>query len=193
MVDTSTSDKILRSAHLLILQRGFHGFSFADIAADVGIRKASIHHHFPTKVDLVRTLVVNYRRAVAGGLDGIRTHEPDPLAQLKAYIGYWERCVATDTDPFCLAALLAAELPSLPPEVADEIRGHFRALAAWFEAVLQDAAAAGKVVLAHPAQTEAEVLMAAVHGALLSARAAGDSTRFGIVMSAHLQRLAPSA
>ena len=28
---------------------GFHGFSFRDLAADVGIKSASVHYHFPIK------------------------------------------------------------------------------------------------------------------------------------------------
>ncbi|GAA0769638.1 TetR/AcrR family transcriptional regulator [Ideonella azotifigens] len=193
MADDSTLDRILRSAHQLILQRGFHGFSYADVADQVGIRKPSIHHHFPTKVDLVRTLVANYRQAAAAGLAAIRTNVADPAAQLRAYVGYWERCVATDTDPFCLCALLAAELPSLPPEVAAEVRGHFQALVAWLQAALQDGAAGGQLRLSQPVEVEAHTFMAAVHGALLTARAAGEPSLFGRVMSSHLQRLTPSA
>ncbi|MGO7998244.1 TetR/AcrR family transcriptional regulator, partial [Rhizobium ruizarguesonis] len=56
-----TSDSILTSARALIMTGGYHGFSYADIAAVVGIRNASIHHHFPSKTDLVRPLVVRYR------------------------------------------------------------------------------------------------------------------------------------
>lgn len=48
----STYDKILRLTDTLIQQRGFLGFSYADLAKEIGIRKASIHHHFPGKTDL---------------------------------------------------------------------------------------------------------------------------------------------
>ena len=53
----NTSDEILASARNLIMSGGYNGFSYADISEVVGIRKASIHHHFPSKVDLVRELV----------------------------------------------------------------------------------------------------------------------------------------
>jgi TetR/AcrR family transcriptional repressor of nem operon len=45
----STYDKILRLTDTLIQQRGFLGFSYADLEKAIGIRKASIHHHFPGK------------------------------------------------------------------------------------------------------------------------------------------------
>ncbi len=45
-----------------------NGFSYADIAEVVGIRKPSIHHHFPSKADLVRALVAGYQDDLAAGL-----------------------------------------------------------------------------------------------------------------------------
>ena len=30
---------------------GFNGFSFREIAADVGVKSSSVHYHFPTKGD----------------------------------------------------------------------------------------------------------------------------------------------
>ena len=53
-------DQILVSAQRLVQQRGFNGFSYADIAVEVGIRKASLHHYFPTKTDLGLALIEVY-------------------------------------------------------------------------------------------------------------------------------------
>ncbi|MDP2026901.1 TetR/AcrR family transcriptional regulator [Sulfuriferula sp.] len=41
----------------MVQRRGFNDFSYADIANEVGIRKASLHHHFPTKTDLGLALI----------------------------------------------------------------------------------------------------------------------------------------
>ncbi len=65
---SSTADEILACARNLIIAGGYNGFSYADIADVVGIRKPSIHHHFPSKVDLVRTLVSRYREEVEAGI-----------------------------------------------------------------------------------------------------------------------------
>ncbi|WP_202307841.1 TetR/AcrR family transcriptional regulator [Dryocola clanedunensis] len=48
----STHDSLLELADTLIQENGYQGFSYADLAAGLGIRKASIHYHFPTKTDL---------------------------------------------------------------------------------------------------------------------------------------------
>ena len=57
---TETKTSLLDSAERAVRTYGFDGFSYADLAADVGIRKASIHHHFPTKADLSVALMQRY-------------------------------------------------------------------------------------------------------------------------------------
>jgi len=63
-----TADDILACARSLIVAGGYNGFSYADIAEVVGIRKPSIHHHFPSRADLVKTHVIRYREAAAAGI-----------------------------------------------------------------------------------------------------------------------------
>ncbi|MDQ0393419.1 TetR/AcrR family transcriptional regulator [Labrys monachus] len=188
---STTSDHILACARTLIVAGGYNGFSYADIADVVGIRKASIHHHFPAKVDLVRTLVVRYREEAEAGMAHLERQVSDPLELLRLYAGYWEACIADASAPFCVCALLASQLPVLPEEVALEVRAHFRSLSAWLTSVLERGAQHGRLRLTSTPRAEAEAFMAAVHGAMLSARAYGDPKIFGIVTRPLLERLAP--
>lgn len=187
----TTSEEILRCARSLIIEGGYNSFSYSDIANVVGIRNASIHHHFPSKADLVRALVVQYRQEAEAGLAELERRVPDPLARLRAYAGYWEACITDATAPFCVCALLATQIPVLPEEVAMEVRGHFRALSAWLRSLLERGARQGSLKLAGTAKDEAEVFMAAVHGGMLSARAYGDPKMFAVVTRPLLKRLAP--
>ena len=186
---STTAEDILRCARTLIIAGGYNGFSYADISKVVGIRNASIHHHFPSKSDLVRTLVARYREEAQAGIAGLERNVSDPAEQLRAYAGYWEACIADATEPFCVCALLASQIPVLPDEVAAEVRAHFRALSAWLSSVLERGAKQGRLQLAGTAKAEAEVFMATVHGAMLSARAYGDAKMFGAVVHPVLERL----
>jgi len=186
---TSTSDEILACARNLIVSGGYNGFSYADIAEVVRIRKASIHHHFPTKVALVRTLVSRYRQDAEAGLAGLEQSITDPLEQLRAYIGHWMKCIADGSRPFCICALLASELPLLPPEVALEVKAYFRILCGWLTKALERASELGSIRLSRPAEVEAEMFMATVHGAMLSARVYGDAGVFDFITAGALERL----
>jgi len=187
---SSTADAILACTRSLIASGGYNGFSYADIAEVIGIRKPSIHHHFPSKADLVKTLVAGYLEQAQEGFGNLEHAIPEPLDQLRAYIGHWKRCIGDETAPFCLCALLASEMPILPEQVRMQVRSFFRFLSGWLTAVLERGVSRGTIVLNNTPQTEAELFMASLHGAMLSARAYGDTAMFGTIMDSQLQRLA---
>ncbi|ANK92264.1 MULTISPECIES: TetR/AcrR family transcriptional regulator [Rhizobium] len=184
----STSDKILDIAQSLIVAGGYNGFSYADIADAIGIRKASIHHHFPTKAELVSVLVDRYTRQAAAGLQSLREQAASPADQLQFYIDYWRSCIENAAQPFCVCAMLAGEMQMLPDEVASRVRAHFRNLAAWLTSVLEAGVEQGLFRLDRPEQ-QAQMLMASVHGAMLSARALGDPGLFIAVVGPEVAKL----
>lgn len=189
MKPNNTSDEILHCARSLIISGGYNGFSYADISKVVGVRNATIHHHFPNKSNLVRTLVVNYRWEAQLGIAELERNVPDAVEQLRAYIQYWESCISDNSAPFCVCALLATQLPVLPEEVALEVSAHFRTLSDWLASVLERGVAQGSIRLASSARIEADSFMATVHGAMLSARAYDDAQIFGAITHPLLDRL----
>ena len=184
------AERILRTAEALMIERGYSAFSYADISEAVQIRKPSIHHHFPTKAGLAAAVLRAHREKTIKGTEQLDRQVEDPRKRLHAYVQYWEGCIRGRTVPFCVAALMGAELPSLPEEVQAEVRLHFRALGEWLERTLKTGAKAGVIKLQGSAAVEAQTLMAVVHGAMLSARATGDCDVFKLVTGAALKRLA---
>jgi len=185
---STTAQEIVACARGLIVAGGYNGFSYADIAEVVGIRKASIHHHFPNKVDLVKSLVEQHHLATEEGLTHLRQAIADPVEQLRAYVQHWSKCIEDLSAPFCVCALLAGELPILPEEVAIEVRAYFRFLSDWLASVLAEGMRQATIQSAYTPQVEAEIFMATVHGAMLSARAYGDGSMFGTIANAQLTR-----
>jgi TetR/AcrR family transcriptional repressor of nem operon len=185
----STSDKILDIAQSLIVAGGYNGFSYADISAAIGIRKASIHHHFPTKAELVSVLVDRYRKQAEVGLQSLREQRASPVDHLQFYINYWHTCIRDASQPFCVCAMLASEMQRLPEEVASRVRGHFQSLAGWLTSVLQAGVEQGLFRLDKRPEEQAQMLMASVHGAMLSARAFGDPGLFIAVVAPEIARL----
>ncbi|KUM24503.1 TetR family transcriptional regulator [Mesorhizobium loti] len=188
---SNTADDILAAARRFIVAGGYNGFSYADIAEVIGIRKASIHHHFPSKVDLVQTLVRRYLEDAVTGMAELERKVPEPPELLRTYAGFWARCIEDASRPFCVCALLASELPALPPEVAVEVRAYFQFLSDWLTGVIERGAGQGALTIAAAPRVEAEAFMATVHGAMLSARAYGDTAAFATIMAPTLQKLSP--
>jgi TetR/AcrR family transcriptional regulator, transcriptional repressor for nem operon len=186
---STKADEILRSASDLIISVGYNGFSYADISDAVGIRKASIHHHFATKADLVRSVVSHYRAEVLAAMGSVEANIPDPVARLRAYTGHWEACIRDDRSPFCICAMLAAEIAALPTDVAAEVRGHFRDLAAWVAATMEEGVRQGRMSLPRTAGEEAATFIATVHGAMLSARVAGGAEIFATIVEPLFERI----
>ncbi|NTI43294.1 TetR/AcrR family transcriptional regulator [Rhizobium rhizogenes] len=190
---TSTSEKILDTAQSLIVAGGYNGFSYADISAAIGIRKASIHHHFPTKAELVAVLVDRYRQQAETGLNSLREQFLSPTEQLRAYLNFWQTCIRDTSLPFCICAMLAGEMQMLPEEVASRVRAHFHSLARWLKSVLATGAEQGLFRLDKQPEEEAQMLMASVHGAMLSARAFSDPELFTTIVIPQFTRLLTSA
>jgi TetR/AcrR family transcriptional repressor of nem operon len=188
-MSSDTANRILDTAQQLIVAKGYNGFSYADIAEVVGISKPSIHFHFATKAALVQKLLERYRETLRASLEQLVQNVPEPLDQLRAYAAYWENCIRDNSAPFCLCAMLASELLSLPPEVAAQVKLYFDELQAWLMAALEQGAALGQFRLARGASAEAESFMASTHGAMLSARVYGEADVFARIVGDAIERL----
>jgi len=188
-MSSDTANRILDTAQQLIVAKGYNAFSYADIAEVVAISKPSIHFHFATKAALVHKLLERYRDTLKASLEQLGQNLPDPLGQLRAYAGYWENCIRDNSAPFCLCAMLASELLSLPPEVAAQVKLYFDDLAAWLAGVMEQGVAQGRFRLARGAAAEAESFMASTHGAMLSARVYGDADLFARIVGDAVERL----
>lgn len=185
--------EIVAHTRTLLESGGYNSFSYADISAHVHISKASIHHHFPSKVDLVREVVARYRAEAREGLALLERQLADPLAELNAYADYWSTCIVGGTSSFCIGAMLATELPTIPAEVALEVRGHFEDLTAWLTSNLERGAAKGQFHLQSSPSIEAKVFMSSVHGAMLAARGLSDPHAFESLVQVSLKRLTLNA
>jgi TetR/AcrR family transcriptional regulator, transcriptional repressor for nem operon len=184
-----TAERIMDVAHKLLAERGYSAFSYADIAEAIQIRKASIHHHFPTKAALVVAVLERHRNWMQEGTDTLDQQVSSPLDRLRKYVAHWEVCIHDKSKPFCIAALLGAELPGLPPEVQAEVKKHFKYLRGWIAQTMEQGVKDRTIKLSSTPEVEADALMAVVHGAMISARIYGSDVVFKKVTTDAIQQL----
>jgi TetR/AcrR family transcriptional repressor of nem operon len=188
-----TASKLVVEARRLIINSGYNGFSYADLAERLGIRKASIHHHFPSKVDLVVAVVEQQRTSIQAQVAALESGTPDAMDQLLAYLDYWKRGIKDQSSTFCLAGVLAAELPGLPPEVQAAVQGHFNDLGRWLERVMTLGVQQGAIRLENEPGVSAQFFQTTIYGAMLMARAYDDPSKFSLVVDAFLRRMRTDA
>ncbi len=82
---SQTAKKILQKAQVLLQERGYQFLSFQDLADAVGIRKASVHHHFKTKEDLARSMVLDYSARLEAWQARVDEQALKPRQKLQAY------------------------------------------------------------------------------------------------------------
>ena len=115
----------------------------------------------------------------------------NPLVRIRNYFKYWEGCIEGRTLSFCIGALLGAEMPSLPEEIQAEVRLHFSTLTEWFERTLKAGTKARALRLQGTVATEAQMLIAVLHGAMLSARATNNCDVFRSLTQSEMNRISP--
>jgi len=116
---------ILDAAEVRARLGGYHGFSFRDVASDVGIKSASVHYHFPIKADLAAALAKRYGDRAHGFLNDSEVNTP--FEAIGAVIQLF-RAALLDEDKMCLCGLFGAERDSLPETVLPMVSQYFQML-----------------------------------------------------------------
>ncbi len=171
-----TRDLILDSAQALAQTRGFNGFSYADIAAEIGIRKASIHHHFPTKHDLESELLERYRSGFVAQLESIESGAKGSVERLQRYAQLYTNTLSNHC--ICLAGMMASDVGALPEQLKPSLEAFFSEHMAWLTKVMAEGKSAGELNFSGSAQSQASVFLAGLQGGLLMANAMGDEAVF---------------
>lgn len=166
---TASAERIVDAGEALIQRVGYNGFSYEDVAQMVGIRKPSIHHHFPTKIELGVVVAQRYTHRFRQSLLHIEGTQARAPERLRAYAQLFETTFA-EHRRLCVCGMLGAESDSLPAEINAEVRRFFEINVEWLAGVLAQGQQAGTVAKALTAQDGAECLLAAMEGAMLVGR-----------------------
>ncbi|MEM7525980.1 MAG: TetR/AcrR family transcriptional regulator, partial [Pseudomonadota bacterium] len=139
-----------------------------DIAADVGVKSASVHYHFPQKEDLGEALMMRYTDRQFASLAAATEGVTDPALRVKAMIDLHADAFV-EGESICLCAMLSAESVGLPDRVAAAAQAFFDGCLVWLKDTLADGP---------KAEMRAEAVLAVLQGGLLIAAACRDGAHF---------------
>ncbi|MCX4162402.1 MULTISPECIES: TetR/AcrR family transcriptional regulator [Paraburkholderia] len=177
---SSTSESILAAAKAIAQAHGYNGLNFRDLADDVGIKAASIYHHFPSKADLGAAVAKRYWEDSAAALDALLAESADPLQCLRQYPDTFRKALERD-NRMCLCSFMAAEHDDLPEVVMKEVRTFADVNIAWLSKVLSAAA----LVDSKEAERRAGAIFAAIAGAQLMARSRSDISLYDALIDGY--------
>lgn len=169
----NTAQQILDVAQSMVRNRGYSAFSYADIAKEIGIRKASIHYHFPSKDNLVKELVKRYREILSHKCEIIEQQPITPLEQLRAFVNLYRD--GLQANQMCLCGMLTADFFVLNSSIQEELKTFFSVTEAWLAQLLKHGSEAGIWKCTQSVELEAKTMISMLQGAQLLARTADNS------------------
>lgn len=167
MSDRSIRERILDAAEVRARRGGYNGFSFRELADDVGVKSASVHYHFPTKPELAEALARRYTESARDALG-----DPEALTGTEAAVRVTAmfRDALVKDDKMCLCGVFGAEKDALPDPVNEAVADFFRMLLDYIR----------KANRGSPSEAP-EALVARLEGGLILARSIGDISLFETV------------
>ena len=164
---TDTKTRILDLAESLTQAKGFNGFSYLDLAAEVGIKTSSIHYHFKAKADLALALVERHRAELEAAFNRLDQDVAEPEKRLDAIVAHFKCYI--DQEKICMCGMMAAEFESISPAVRKALALYFRDFQNWLAKQFS--------ALGHPNPPAVALqYVSALEGSLLLARLEGDPT-----------------
>ena len=179
-MSSNSREAILSAARKTAQAHGYSGLNFRDLADEVGIKAASIYHHFPSKADLGAAVARRYWEDTAAELESMLAETSDPIRCLHQYPDIFRKSLESD-NRMCLCSFMAAEYEDLPELVKKEVRAFADVNVAWLSRALSAA------IEVDPEESErrARAIFAAVAGAQLMARSRSDISLYDALIDSY--------
>ncbi len=179
-LNTSSRERILAAATKIAQAHGYSGLNFRGLAESVGIKPASIYHHFTNKASLGAAVARRYWQDSAAVLDSLYDESPDPLHCLHRYPETFRKALE-NSNRICLCSFMAAESDDLPDEVIKEVQVFAEVQIAWLSKIIL----AAEIADSKGCDQRARAIFAAVAGAQLIARSRSDVSLYDTLIDSY--------
>jgi TetR/AcrR family transcriptional repressor of nem operon len=175
---TDTRDRILDTAQVLVLEKGFAATSLDDIIRAAGLTKGAFFHHFRSKSDLARKLVERFAENDFKFFDEWARRaetlaDDDPLQTALIFIKLFEEWLGSLPTPFagCLFAVYVYENEAFDRDINDFVRDSLERWQTYYEKLFSAVLATRRPKIDVTARELAEQYVSTMEGAFILARA----------------------
>lgn len=183
-----TRELLTDLAERAIRAHGYGGFSYADLAKEAGIRKASIHHHFPAKADLGLAVVDRYGDGLATKLANIRATSRHGGQALGRVIQLYREALG-EGSTLCLCIALTADKDKLSSAICVKLAQANAMVTDWLAETLLIGRKDRSISVGGNPPEEAAAILAQLQGSQLIARAGSDIALFDTAMTPLMDRI----
>ncbi len=162
-------DEMLEAATRLLQTLGYNGFSIRDLAEEVGISAASLHHHFPSKAHLGIAVVERYRDRFNSELADIESSTEEWNTRWNRVVRWFER-QQNDGGRVCVLGGLSHDFRTLPQELQASVHLLHGNMHGWLTRLVASARRSEQLETSLSSEDEASARLASLQGSLALAR-----------------------
>jgi len=168
----NTKQQLVELSADLLREHGFNGFSYLDLARELGISKASVHHHFPKKQDLGLALCEWTHQWLLQGLEHFDAKADSQWNKLERYLQTAMKH-ALANHKMCPLSALHSDLHKLSDDMVASLKDLDEIELAWVTKVMQDGQISGEFVYLDNPKGMAGLFIFGCKGAIYNARLHG--------------------
>lgn len=143
-MSTDTRQLLIKSAECMLRSKGYSAFSYADLEKMVGIKKASIHYHFPKKEDLGVLIIESHIATTLVNLEEVNQRVPKAIDRLGEFMAFFKSATEDGSLPLC--GSLAAEMVILPEKMQILTKKYLNIQLEWLKDTIEKGIADGDFI-----------------------------------------------
>lgn len=182
--------QILATAADILQHKSFAAFSYQDLAERLGIRKASIHHHFPTKDELGIELLKFFQARGDALMAETLADAASPGEALRMIFSMCEKVMLDGETKVCPSCAFEVDAKNLSPALIEMLRQSNESFQNQLAKLLDAARAGGEIAFLGDVKDQAATLVSALQGARIAEPIMGREHFRGVVRQL-LQSLGP--
>ena len=188
MAGSTTKEKIVELGRGLIQHRGYHSFNYKQIATQLAIKNAAIHHYYPAKEDLGLAVIDKDREDFKQMND--RVKEESPMEQIEAFIHNYNDYF-NDQNKMCIIGTYSSSFNEIPEKIQTGAKDYLDFVLEWLVATFESGRTSGDFNFKGSSAQLADFWIATLTGSLQIGRIRG-AEYFGQLMDNLKKTLAPA-